>query len=595
MRNFFLLNKRGILCAALSLAAVILFAACSGSDPEQTAAISFNQSAPGGELTFSVQWQGGPASTERSQAGFGERKAAADPISLTCDTLGITQVTVTIYDRFHTTVIADGSFPCEDHRATLDGIEPGDDYVVLISGIDEAGEILYQGYVSRIDIADGEVTDAGIVLVTYRGFNVSRYTWERDTNGDSEIDRIDTYRYNYDSNGYVTSETIEHDYDLDTTPDYRILQEYSYDNGRLTAFTRDLDTDADGTPDLSYSVTTDYDDEFRLTAYETYQVFSGPAYRRETCTFAYDDSGYLASAVYGRDEGDDGTIEVTNTPDISSVDRVAINGDGGLTFYRHTFDSIGNIVSTAYILDLTADGVMDYRETFSYEQAADGSMRVASLVHESLEDEDYPYIMTCNYEYNASGQEISRNEAYAPLSGSGGQTYTTFTRTYDNNGRLSSIREEDDWGGDGIDSITTTAYGYNDAGNRIAETIENDYDNDGTPNYRYQTAWDSFGTRTSYLQQQYTNGAFQTMNNTTYANSYDPDGNLTSQAEEQLTATGAVIRNFHTYTHESSRRIIFPNYFFCNLYTELKPDFGQSRFYQDYFSFAPEEFFIFEE
>jgi len=165
MRNFFHIDTLGTRTASLLLGALLLFASCSGGDSEQALSISYNQSNPGGDLTFSVKWKGGPDTTERSQAGDGERKAAADPISLTCETLGITQVAVTVYDRFHTTIVADGSFPCEDHGATLDGIEPGKDYVVLISGVDSSGEILYQGYVSRIDIVDGEVTDAGEILV----------------------------------------------------------------------------------------------------------------------------------------------------------------------------------------------------------------------------------------------------------------------------------------------------------------------------------------------------------------------------------------------------------------------------------------------
>lgn len=129
---------------------ILLAAACSGSQGEDNT----------GKLAFKAVFP-----TQESANAF---PGAAGEIDV-CSELGIQTITAKVIDADGNTR-GEGSWPCdiENHRGTINQIQSGTGYRVVVEGIiDES--VQYRGEKPNIIVTAGETTDAGIVEMTLVG------------------------------------------------------------------------------------------------------------------------------------------------------------------------------------------------------------------------------------------------------------------------------------------------------------------------------------------------------------------------------------------------------------------------------------------
>jgi len=136
-----------------SVSFLLSFAGCSESENENV-----------GSLSFDIQWQGQPVSspTATAQAAAAEPPQPA-PAPVTCATGGIEAVETTFYLPSKAKLASAGPWNCSNPIGTLHSIPVGSDILLVITGKNAAGAVLYRGEQAGITIAYGQTTALGTV------------------------------------------------------------------------------------------------------------------------------------------------------------------------------------------------------------------------------------------------------------------------------------------------------------------------------------------------------------------------------------------------------------------------------------------------
>ena len=130
-----------LLCCVLCVFVLVFVSACSGGVNESS---SESASAETGTITFSVIWKDAP--TMQSAKGSAVVKA------VDCATAGISTVEGNVYDENETHLQGGGPWDCEDHSATITGVNVGENRTVVIIGNDSSGYGIYRGEVTGVTV-----------------------------------------------------------------------------------------------------------------------------------------------------------------------------------------------------------------------------------------------------------------------------------------------------------------------------------------------------------------------------------------------------------------------------------------------------------
>jgi hypothetical protein len=123
-----------------------------------------------GELSFTLEFQ---AHTLHQGTDGRDRIAAADDDI--CVTYSIETIEATLTDSQQTVVAAE-SWPCSDHKGTLNNIAPGRGYVIVIKGI--VGNVPeWTGQVTDIEIKAGQSTQIGKIVMARNGLVWGDHNW----------------------------------------------------------------------------------------------------------------------------------------------------------------------------------------------------------------------------------------------------------------------------------------------------------------------------------------------------------------------------------------------------------------------------------
>jgi Bacterial Ig-like domain len=68
-----------------------------------------------------------------------------------------------------TTTVTGDSFPCALHQGVILGVPAGSNYTVHVNGLSSGMATIWQGLVSSITVTTGQVTNAGTIIMTYVG------------------------------------------------------------------------------------------------------------------------------------------------------------------------------------------------------------------------------------------------------------------------------------------------------------------------------------------------------------------------------------------------------------------------------------------
>ena len=111
-----------------------------------------------GSASFSIKW---PADASKKQSGI--QRDASSITSIDCTSLGVATVAAKFTDSTGTTSLGTGSWSCSAHTGTVDNIQEGSGYQIIVTAEDANGTALYQGTKTGITIVAGQNTNIGEV------------------------------------------------------------------------------------------------------------------------------------------------------------------------------------------------------------------------------------------------------------------------------------------------------------------------------------------------------------------------------------------------------------------------------------------------
>ena len=164
MKAYSFFNGQGIteyLLYTICVLVIIFASGCGGSDTSQSGT-SDDITADASEMgsaSFSVKWHTRAADTD----------PAANTVSISaiasCSTEGVEVITCEVYDDNNNPIASGGPWPCDARTGRIERIPAGPGRVFAVLGWNSSGgEIIYQGNsASRVDIAPGEIADAGTI------------------------------------------------------------------------------------------------------------------------------------------------------------------------------------------------------------------------------------------------------------------------------------------------------------------------------------------------------------------------------------------------------------------------------------------------
>jgi hypothetical protein len=135
---------------------LILLSAC-GSDGGGS-----DTSSDPGSVSFSLIFDE-PASNSPSGA-----RAVQSPSGDICVDYEIETISVEVFDSSNTAV-ASNSWPCSDHKGTINEVPAGSNISLLVDGIVVGGSNDWRGKIGNLSVSPGENTDAGEVHMVYIG------------------------------------------------------------------------------------------------------------------------------------------------------------------------------------------------------------------------------------------------------------------------------------------------------------------------------------------------------------------------------------------------------------------------------------------
>lgn len=123
----------------------VSMSSCSGGGGGSS---SSGSSGTGG-IAFSLNWQGSTASNVRASV-------------IDCAANNIATITANVYSSSNN-LLASGTWPCTAHSGTMNNIQAGSNYYVIVEAQDSSQAIIWAGQVINVTVNPGEVT---IVTVT---------------------------------------------------------------------------------------------------------------------------------------------------------------------------------------------------------------------------------------------------------------------------------------------------------------------------------------------------------------------------------------------------------------------------------------------
>ena len=154
-----------------------------------------------------------------------------------------------------------------------------------------------------------------------------------------------------------------------------------------------------------------------------------------------------------------------------------------------TYDGNGHAVSFLSELDDNGDGKLSSRITGTLTYSSHGELLEQVFETDAAElpggeiDGIIDYRQTGTFEYDADGNVVL---SMSTVQQTGFPAVTETTRqTYDSRGNVLSYQSEVDFNGDGtIDARVGAVNTYNSRGQLVTSTSESDFDGDGTIDYR---------------------------------------------------------------------------------------------------------------
>ena len=137
-----------------SVTFLLSFAGCSESENENV-----------GSLSFDIQWQGQPisSSTATSQAASTAQPPEQAPAPVTCATGGIGAVETTFYHPSKAKLASAGPWNCSKPIGMLHSIPVSSEILLIVTGKNASGAVLYRGEQSGITVAYGQTTSLGTI------------------------------------------------------------------------------------------------------------------------------------------------------------------------------------------------------------------------------------------------------------------------------------------------------------------------------------------------------------------------------------------------------------------------------------------------
>ncbi|MDM8550862.1 PKD domain-containing protein [Desulfobacterales bacterium HSG2] len=136
-------NYHRLVFCVFCLFLMIMVPACGGGDDSAT------EDVPGmgtGAVVFQLNWMDG----QRARQGF--------------NCAGIAEVTVQIYNNNNEPLLDEPSvWPCEAHEGTLERVPAGTDRMIVVSGLNDSGNTVFQGERGDVTVTIGETYDAGVI------------------------------------------------------------------------------------------------------------------------------------------------------------------------------------------------------------------------------------------------------------------------------------------------------------------------------------------------------------------------------------------------------------------------------------------------
>ena len=145
-------------CVPFFIIAICFFLCIQGCGGNDTSSQSAGRV---GSASFSIQW---PNNVSMKQTGI--QRDASPITSIDCTSLGVATVSAKITDSSGTTTLATGSWSCSAHTGTVDSIQEGSGYQVIVTAEEADGTVLYQGTKTGITITAGQNTDIGTVALS---------------------------------------------------------------------------------------------------------------------------------------------------------------------------------------------------------------------------------------------------------------------------------------------------------------------------------------------------------------------------------------------------------------------------------------------
>jgi hypothetical protein len=134
---------------------LILLSACGSGDGGS------GTSSDTGSVSFRLIFEE-PASNFPSGA-----RAAQSPSGDICVDYNIETISIDVFDSSNIAVASD-SWPCSDHKGTVNNVPAGSNISLLVDGI-VGGRVDWQGKIGDLTVSPGENTDAGEVHMKYIG------------------------------------------------------------------------------------------------------------------------------------------------------------------------------------------------------------------------------------------------------------------------------------------------------------------------------------------------------------------------------------------------------------------------------------------
>ena len=241
-------------------------------------------------------------------------------------------------------------------------------------------------------------------------------------------------------------------------------------SGTLTGSARDRDEGNDGSIEYSSSVTHEYD-EFNN----------------------------LLRQLTRNDMGDDGTIDSlsdfqaaydSHMNNIRTVSENDLDGNGAADsrwIQTAEYDAGDRLVSRLSEFDENADGTVDSRETTAITYTSQDLGAVETYRRDNDADGVVDYALTYRWTYDAGRLRTLEILVEPDFDEAGHSTARLLqTRTYDDDARVLTEVQEQDWDGvAGFETTSRTAYTYADFGSPLRLETEVDGGNDGQIDYRY--------------------------------------------------------------------------------------------------------------